>query len=184
MNNGKQSTMRTRRIGFCHAAILVLALMGWAGAQPPGGGGEGRHEGGVAPMETVSPRMMRDLHLTADQEKKMKESRLLVQKKQIQMRSDKAMLELDLKNVLSTYPVNMTEAMKLGEKVADIEQKMIMLKVESWGGFLAGLTAEQHRKLMDIQADLKEKRKAWRDDSGKDHKDRGPDDMGGPGPGP
>ena len=184
MNNRKQSTAGILGVGIRRGAIVALGLAVWVSAQPPGGGGEGRHDGGVAPMETVSPRLMRDLHLTADQEKKMKESRLLVQKKQIQMRSDKAMLELDLKNVLSTYPVNMTEAMKLGEKVADIEHKTIMLKVESWGGFLASLTAEQHRKLMDIQADLKEKRKAWRDDSGKDHKDRGPDDMDGPGPGP
>ena len=160
-------------------AIFGLALSVIAGAQPPGlGGGEGRHEGDPGPMETVSPRLMRGLNLSPDQQKKMKESRLIVQKRQIQMRSDKAMLELDLKNVLSTYPVNVNEAMKLGEKVADADRKIILLKVESWSQFLASLTSEQHKKLIEIQADLREKRKASRDDS----PDRDHDDRGGPGP--
>lgn len=126
------------------------------------------------------PRLMRDLNLPPDQQQRLKDSHLAMQKRKIQLQSDKAILELDLKNVFSTYPVNQAEAMKIGEKIADVDRKLTLLKVETMGKFLAGLTAEQHRKLQEIQADMMEKRRAWHEEYGHGGKHGHPDDKDGP----
>src|SRR5690349_21025302 len=96
-------------------AMAMAAAMGtWA--QDKGDGPMGRHGGrpfghedhmGMGPM---NPRVIKELGLSPDQEKKFKEQRLAFEKKKIQLHSDRAMLELDLRNVLSTYPVNQGEA--------------------------------------------------------------------------
>ena len=46
--------------------------------------------------------------------------------------------------------------------------------------FLAGLTPEQHRKVMERQAEMREKRKAWREEMSRGWKrgDRDDDDDG------
>ncbi|GEM_PF-3032672 len=158
-------------------SALVLALALGARAQPgefregPPGGGPGGGPGQGMGIE-FNPRMLRELHLTADQEKKLKEGRLASQKKKIQLHSDKAILELDLKNILSTYPVNKAEAFKVADKIADVDKKMMSLRVESMVALLSGLTAEQHAKLMDIQDEWMEKRKTWMDEMRKDRDDR------------
>jgi Spy/CpxP family protein refolding chaperone len=158
------------------AAALALALGTGAMAEP---GGEDHHGG----ME-FNPRMIRELNLAPNQEKQLKEAKLAMQKKKIQLHGEKAVIELDLKNVLSTYPVNKAEAMKLAEKIADVDRKMTLLRVEAMTQLLSGLTAEQHAKLMDIQAEWQEKRKAWREEMDKDgrgHRDHGDQKDGMPG---
>lgn len=133
----------------------------------PWRGGEHGEEGmGMGMMGPMSPHLLRDLKLTPEQEKKFKDQRLEVEKKKIQLHADRAMLELDLRNVLSTYPVNQGEAMKIGEKISDLEKKGVLLKVEAWSRFLSGLTAEQHRKLMDAQEEFRERQKAWHEMQG------------------
>lgn len=160
-----------RRIGAGSALVLALALA--AQAQPgdfrdgppggPGGGGPGMG------MD-FNPRMLRELHLSADQEKKLKDGKLAAQKKKIQLHSEKSVLELDLKNILSTYPINKAEAMKLADKIAEADKKLLTLRVESMVALLSGLTAEQHAKLLDIQEEWHEKRKIWMDEMRKDRK--------------
>jgi Spy/CpxP family protein refolding chaperone len=175
--------------GSAMAFALALALAVTAKAQPgdfrdgpPGGPGGGPGMG----ME-FNPRMLRELHLSADQEKKLKDGKLAAQKKKIQLNSDKAIVELDLKNILSTYPVNKAEAMKLADKLAEADKKITTLRVESMVALLSGLTAEQHAKLVDIQEEWHEKRKAWMDEmrkdrkDGKEGKDGGGKEHGGPG---
>jgi Spy/CpxP family protein refolding chaperone len=136
----------------------------------PGGGrwehGPGRDDGlGMGPM---NPRMLRELGFTPEQERRFKEQRLAFEKKKIQLHSDRAMLELDLRNVLSTYPVNQAEAVKIGEKISDLEKRAVMLRVEGLTKFLGALSAEQHRKLLDLQAELREKHRAWKEEAEKD----------------
>jgi Spy/CpxP family protein refolding chaperone len=173
---------RLRRMGMGAALAAALALA--AQAQPGGGGGgmpgglKGRGPDGHGPggagggvgME-FNPAMMRELHLSPDQEKKLKDGRLAVQKKKIQLHSDKAVLELDLKQILSAYPVNKTEALKLADKIAEVDKKMLSLRIESMVQLLSGLTAEQHAKLMALQEEWHEKRKAWMEEMRKDKKD-------------
>jgi Spy/CpxP family protein refolding chaperone len=179
-----------RRWGL--GAVLALALAFTAGgvrAQPgepgPGPGGPGGPGGGGG--MAFNPRLLRELHLSADQEKKLKEGRLAAQKKKIQLHGEKAVLELDLKNILSTYPVNKAEALKLVDKIAEVDKKMLALRVESMVQMLSGLTSEQHAKLMGLQEEWQEKRKAWMDEFRKDRQDGkdgyrhrgGPDDKPG-----
>jgi Spy/CpxP family protein refolding chaperone len=172
--------------GWITALALAAAMGSWAqdrdgeGGGMDGGGpgsGAGRwhhergHEDGLG-MGPMNPRVLRELGFTPEQERKFKEQRLAFEKKKIQLHSDRAMLELDLRNVLSTYPVNQAEAVKIGEKISELEKKAVMLRVEGFTRFLGGLTAEQHRKLMDLQAELREKHRAWREEGG--DKDGGP----------
>ena len=124
-------------------------------------------QGGMG-ME-IHPRMLRELHLSPDQEKKLKEDRLAFKKRKIQLFGEKASLELDLKNVLSTYPVRKPDALKLAEKIADVDKRMTMQKTEYMAQLLGSLTAEQHAKLVDFQEEWMEKRKAWKEEMQKDH---------------
>jgi Spy/CpxP family protein refolding chaperone len=138
-----------------------------------------KHGHGGPGMDFLHPRMLKKLDLSEDQLKALKEQRLAVQKKKIQLQSDKAIVELDLPNVLSTAPVKEAEAKKVAEKIADVDRKALLLRVETMSRFLAGLTPEQHRKVMDYQADMRERRKTWREEMKKDWKrgdgKRGPD---------
>ncbi len=169
---------RGMRNSFARAALMGLALAVWAGAQP-GEMRDGPPHDGPPGMEMMIPRLMRELNLPPEQQQKLKEAHLALQKRKIQLQSDKAILELDLKNVFSTYPVNQSEAMKIGEKIADVERKLTLLKVEAMGKFLAGLTADQHRKVQEIQADLMEKRRAWSEEFHHGRKDWKADDRDG-----
>lgn len=170
---------RMRRLGTGAALALALCLSAQAdpAGQGPGGmpggpkgrGPDGFGPGGGAGME-FNPAMMRELQLSADQEKKLKDGRLAVQKKKIQLHSDKAILELDLKQILSTYPVNKAEALKLADRIAEVDKKMLSLRIESMVQLLSGLTSEQHAKLMVLQEERHEKRKAWMEEMRKDRK--------------
>jgi Spy/CpxP family protein refolding chaperone len=175
MHNGNLMTAASRtmrRIGAGSALVLALSLAaqaepgGFRDGPPGGPGGAGAGMG----MD-FNPRMLRELHLTADQEKKLKDGKLAAQKRKIQLHGDKAVLELDLKNILSTYPVNKAEALKLADKIAEVDKKLMTLRVESMVALLSGLTAEQHAKLLDIQEEWRERRKAWMDEMRKDRKD-------------
>lgn len=177
MMSSKQTQAGNPFKGFFWMAIFLLTMVPVAMSQSSGssgapvGGSGGPPEGSDGPagnpgpgIEALHPKLLRELNLTPEQQKKFKAARLAVQKQKIQLQSEKAISELDLKNALTAYPVNKEEAMKAGEKVADADRKLTLLKVESWSQFQAGLTAEQHHKLMDIQADLHARRKAWRED--------------------
>lgn len=153
-------------------AMLVAGTVatGWA---QPGEGGPGRrghgsvHGPGGMGTDFLHPDMMMDLGLSEEQKKKFKEQRLANQKKKIQIRSEKAILELDLQNVFSTLPVKEAEAVKIAEKIADLDRKALILRVESMSRFLSSLTPEQHRKMMEHQAVMREKRNTWREEMGK-----------------
>jgi Spy/CpxP family protein refolding chaperone len=175
MHNGNLMTAASRtmrRIGAGSALVLALSLAaqaepgGFRDGPPGGPGGAGAGMG----MD-FNPRMLRELHLTADQEKKLKDGKLAAQKRKIQLHGEKSVLELDLKNILSTYPVNKAEALKLADKIAEVDKKLMTLRVESMVALLSGLTAEQHAKLLDIQEEWRERRKAWMDEMRKDRKD-------------
>ena len=130
-----------RRAGAGIGLALGLALS--AAAQPgpgPGGMGPEGHDGPGMGM-FLSPRMLHQLNLSADQEKKLKDIHLAAEKKKIQLHSEKATLELDLKNALSTYPVNKSEALRLAEKIADVDKRMTLHRVETLTQVLGNLTA-------------------------------------------
>jgi Spy/CpxP family protein refolding chaperone len=161
-----------RALGMGAALALAMGLS--TQAQPPGfpGGheGPGGHGGGMGMGMDFNPRMLRELHLAPDQERKLKEDRLAFQKKKIQLYGEKAALELDLKNIFSTYPVKRADALKLADKIADVEKRLTILRVDGMAQLLGGLTAEQHSKLIDLQDEWMEKRKAWREEMDKDRK--------------
>lgn len=160
------------------AALFVGASGTWA--QPEGPDDDRRHQGGPkhhgpghdgpGGPDFLPPRVLKELGLTEDQQKKVKEQSLAVKKKKIQLQSEKSILELDLQHVLSTAPVKEAEAIKVAEKIADVDRKALLLRVETMGRFLAGLTPEQHRKMMEHQAEMREKRKTWREEMDKDWK--------------
>jgi Spy/CpxP family protein refolding chaperone len=185
------------------AALLVGALGTWA---QPGGHGDAHddsHEGkrrggpghhgrghdgpgfgggmGHGGPDFLNPRVLNALGLSEDQQKKVKEQALAMKKKKIQLQSEKQILELDLQNILSTAPVKEAEAIKIAEKIADVDRKALLLRVETMGRFLAGLTPEQHRKMMEHQSEMRERRKAWREEMDKDWK-RGRGSKDGKGP--
>ncbi len=179
MMDCKSTLTGKKRQGFLWVALFLMALVKVAKAEPGGPnvpavdpgdrpGGPVMHAGGPEgpgpEIEPLNPKLLRELDLTPEQQKKFKEAHLTVQKRKIQLQSEKAISELDLKNALTSYPVNKGEAMKAGEKVAEADRKLTLLKVESWSQFQAGLSAEQHHKLMDIQADLHSRRQAWREE--------------------
>lgn len=178
---------------FATGAVLAASLSLAAQADPDGhkGGPAGHGPGGSMGIGMeFNPAMMRELQLSPDQEKKLKESRLAHQKKKIQLRSDKAILELDLKHILSTYPVNKAEALKLADKLAEVDKKILSLRIESMVQLLSGLSAEQHAKLMALQEEWHQKRKTWMEEMRKDkrgdrndkgRKHHGPGKGGGPG---
>jgi Spy/CpxP family protein refolding chaperone len=166
------------------AGIAVATATG-AFAEPGGGpgmhGGEGhkmgehgrkhkRGMGGGHGMDFLHPRMLKRLDLSEDQKRKLKDQRLEVQKKKIELHAEKAKLELDLHHVFSTVPVKEAEAKTLAGKIAEVDRKLLLLRVETMSRFLAELTPEQHRKVMDWQADMRERRKAWREEMKKDWK--------------
>ncbi len=157
MMNCKSTLAGKKKQGFLWMALLIMALVQVAKAEPGG-------PDVPAEIEPLNPKLLRELDLTPEQQKKFKEAHLAVQKQKIKLQSEKAISELDLKNALTSYPVNKGEAMKAGEKVAEADRKLTLLKVESWSQFQAGLSAEQHHKLMDIQADLHSRRQAWREE--------------------
>lgn len=172
-------------------ALVVAAAAAWAepGEMEGPGGGHGRHggHGGHGPdggpgMDFIHPKVFKELGLTEEQQKRLKDQRLENQKRRIQLRSEKAILELDLENVFATAPVKEAEARKIAEKIAEVDRKALLLRVESMSRFLAGLTAEQHRKVMEHQAEMREKRKAWREEMGmgmRRHGEDGSRDSGG-----
>jgi len=170
MNRTMESKPRAARLIAGAALALCLTAGAWAQPGEGGPGGRGDHGGpewggGEHGMDMIfSPHMFHELNLTPDQEKKLKDMHLANEKKKIQLFGERMSLELDLKNVLSTYPVNKSEALKIGEKISDVEHKMLTLKIESMSDILGSLTADQHRKLMDLQAEMMEKRKAWREE--------------------
>jgi Spy/CpxP family protein refolding chaperone len=175
MKNGIFGYAALRRAGVGTGLALVLSA-GAQGAPGSGGPGMGHGGGGMGPdghggqgMEMfLSPRMLRDLNLSADQEKKLKDIHLGAEKKKIQLHSEKATLELDLKHVLSTYPVNKPEAMRLADKIADVDKRMTLHRVETLTQVLGNLTADQHAKLSTLQDEWMEKRRAWREEWRKD----------------
>jgi Spy/CpxP family protein refolding chaperone len=167
---------RAGMAGFALSLLLGMAAQAEPGPGPEKHGGPGDHGGPGASetggMEMLNLRMLKELHLNADQEKKFKDAKLAAQKKKIQLHADKATLELDLKTVLGTFPVNKPEALKLAEKVADVDKRMTLLRVETMTQVLSGLTADQFAKLQVIQAEWMEKRRTWREEMRKERGDR------------
>lgn len=195
MGGGLRRMVRRMGMGAALAAALALSAQAEPGGQggmaggPKGRGPAGHGPGGAGVGMEFNPAMMRELHLSPDQEKKLKDGRLAVQKRKIQLHSDKAVLELDLKQILSTYPVNKAEALKLADKISEVDKKMLSLRIESMVQLLSGLTSEQHVKLMALQEEWHEKRKAWMEEMRKDKRDgregrggQGHGDKGGQGP--
>lgn len=181
---GKTGKTIWRSVGAGLGMALALALS--AAAQPgPGGRGHGgrgpggHEEGGMGMF--LSPRMFHELGLSPDQEKKLREIHLAAEKKKIQLHAQKATLELDLKNSLTAYPINKSESMVLAEKIADLDKQITLFRVETLTQVLGNLTADQHAKLLTMQDEWMEKRRAWREEWEKNHSDqRGGKDNGGP----
>jgi len=169
--NGKSGRIAgVTRLVAAGALALSLAV---SAAPPAGSGpgdGPGRHGGKKgAELGMLSPRMLAELKLTPDQEKRLKDEQADFKKKKTGLRDEKVKLETELKALFSAYPVNNAEIMKTGEKVADVDRRITLLRIESMSRLLSGLTPEQHKKFQELKAKWKEKHKGWKD-GGKDKK--------------
>jgi Spy/CpxP family protein refolding chaperone len=120
--------------------------------------------GGRPDFGFLHPWILKDLGLSEEQRTKLKEQRLEARKKRIQIQAEKATLELELQNVLATHPVREAEAAKVADRIADLDRKALQLKVETMSRFLAGLNPEQHRKVIEHQEEMREKRRTWREE--------------------
>lgn len=134
------------------AAGLAVAV---AGLQPALALGP---EDGRMRDDLLRPQMLRELNLSADQKKKFREYRAAHEKQRIQLRSEKAVAELDLMNLTQTFPVHKVDLLKQGEKIAAIEAQIGQMRLEALGFFLENLTADQHRKFVELHESLREKR--------------------------
>ncbi len=122
--------------------------------------------------DNINPKLIDELALTPDQKQNLRESFLQNQKKKIQLQSEKAQLELDLKNVFAVNPVNKSEATKIGEKIGETDKKITKLKIESWSQFLSNLTPAQHQKATEIQAKHRELRRERREEMRQEKQER------------
>lgn len=193
MDKGAKLDARSSEGGrMLKSSLMMLMVAALAAAAEPGHkqgpperfgmggpGMDGPHRGGMSGMgpgaDFLHPGMLKELGLSEAQQKQMREQRLAFQKQRIQLQSEKSILELDLQNVLATAPVKEAEALKVAGKIADVDRKALLLRVESMSRFLAGLTPEQHRKVMEYQEELREKRKTWREEMHRGWKRQGRD---------
>ncbi len=158
--------------------FLVLAMAVWAMAEKDVGTQVENSDPKDESVENqgatgnITPGLIDELKLTPDQKQGLRESYLQNQKKKIQLQSEKAMLELDLKNVLSSDPINKAEAARVGEKIGDAEKRMTQLKVESWTQFLTRLSPDQHRKVLEFQARHREMRMERKEQMRKENRER------------
>ncbi len=104
------------------------------------------------------PQMLRELNLSVDQKKKFRDFRASHEKQRIQLRSEKALAEIDLMNLTQAFPVHKADLLKQGEKIAFIETQMGQMRLEALGFFLENLTADQHRKFVEMHESMREKR--------------------------
>lgn len=145
---------------------------------PEDGGSMQCDRGGRPDFGFLHPRILKDLGLSEDQRIKLRQQHLEARKKRIQIQAEKSTLELELQNVLATHPVREAEAAKVAERIADLDRKALLLKVETMSSFLAGLNPEQHRKVIEHQEEMREKRRTWREEMHKGFSG-GPGEEGG-----
>jgi|GEM_PF-6212144 len=140
---------------------LALSLALVSVAHPPAHAEPPSHmdRRGEMADDVMRPHLLKKLNLTDEQKKKFREYRLSQEKKKIQLRSDKALAELELLKAMQTYPVNASELMKRGEKISLVQEQMAKERLRGLGFFLENLTAEQHAKFVEMQESMRERRK-------------------------
>ena len=135
--------------------IAITALVALALAQPPGPGGMApcnKSMGGPGGKRGfLNPMIIKELNLSAEQKKGLKEYRHKMKKEKIQLRSEIAQLEEDIRFKFSQYPLKKSDIEGLKKKLVDLHGKMTALKIDAMLHFLSKLTKEQHQKFVDLQ---------------------------------
>jgi Spy/CpxP family protein refolding chaperone len=139
---------------FLAALTVTVTGLHTAKAQPP----EAPESSGPH-VDLFRPQMLGELNLTDAQRQKLREHRYTHEKRAIQLRSDKAIAELDLMKTMQTYPVHSADLVKHGQKIAAVNNELHKLRLEGLGFFLEQLTPEQHKKFIDLHEDMREHRK-------------------------
>lgn len=142
---------------FLAALTVTITGMHTAHAQPPEA--PEPPESASASVDIFRPHLMRELNLTDAQKQKLRDHRFTHEKRAIQLRSDKAIAELDLMKAMQTYPVNSAELLKHGQKIATLNNELHQVRLEGLGFFLEQLTPEQHKKFIELHDDMREHRK-------------------------
>ncbi len=146
-------TMRTQ---WFFAALTAATV---AGAQPPPDHGALAQGGRHGFTDMLRPGMMKELKLTSEQRRKIREYRVNHEKQAIQWHSDKAMAEIDLMKIMQTYPVHTADLIKQGDKIAAIDKQLHQMRLEGLGFFLEQLTPEQHQKFIELHEDMRQRRR-------------------------
>lgn len=142
---------------FLAALTVTITGLHTANAQPPEAP-EPPESTGTA-VDIFRPHMLRELNLTDAQKQKLRDHRFAHEKRAIQLRSDKAIAELDLMKAMQTYPVQSAELVKHGQKIAALNNELHQVRLEGLGFFLEQLTPEQHKKFVELHDDMREHRK-------------------------
>lgn len=146
-------TMHTQ---WFFAALTAATVVG---AQPSPDRGALAQGGRHGFTDMLRPGMMKELNLTSEQRRKIREYRINHEKQAIQWHSDKAMAEIDLMKIMQAYPVHTADLVKQGEKIHAIERQLHQMRMEGLGFFLEQLTPEQHQKFIELHEDMRQRRR-------------------------
>jgi Spy/CpxP family protein refolding chaperone len=170
----KRRMTMTMHTQWFFAALTAAAVVG---AQPQPQYGDGPQGGRREVTDMLRPGMMKELNLTSEQRRKIREYHLDHEKKAIQLHSDKAMAEIELMKVMQAYPVHTAVLIKQGEKIDVLDKQLHQMRLEGLGFFLEQLTPEQHQKFIELHEDMRQRRKdkfrsmnhsmGWRSNDGK-----------------
>jgi len=142
------------------SALLAFGISSAFAREP--GHDAAEHEKDHGPefkYDFFSPKLQSQLGLGADQQRKWKDLRLAFGKKRIALRAEKSTLELELVSAMQTFPVKKEEVLKQGQKIAEVERTLSLLRVENLIALLETLTTEQHKKFIELHEAMREKRK-------------------------
>jgi Spy/CpxP family protein refolding chaperone len=132
--------------------VTVFFIPAFAGAFTPGqcrtdkGFGMKRHH--VSPLGIwQNPKMVRELGLTDEQVKGLREADFAHREKRLQLKSKLDGLHLELEKLFSADPVNELDILQLAQKISDLKGKLFVQKIESRLAVGKLLTADQLKKL-------------------------------------
>ncbi len=140
--------------------IAITALAALALAQPGGGMAPCDKPGGMPCKKKMkgahgrgfmNPMVIKELNLSAEQKKELKEYRHKMKKEKIQLHSEMAQIKEDIRFKFSQYPLNKSDVESLKKKLVSLHGKMTALRIDAMLHFLGKLTKEQHQKFVDLQ---------------------------------
>lgn len=105
-------------------------------------------------------RIIKNLNLSADQQKSLEDMRIGQKKKMIEIKADLEKAELDLEAIENKDNINKSEYLNQIEKLNSIRNKMSIERANHHLAFLEILTPEQRKEWVNNKHDRHQKREA------------------------